>query len=110
MYDACFESAWKKWTTIGVGSVFIGLYLFFTVYFYAYAFGSPDPKGCYFVSGLDTPELTRNAVVQAAKEANVDVKKGYPINIGHLFRVWFVWGFWGAISNILLIAAYIPMR
>ena len=79
-----------KWSSIAVTGVLIGAYLFFTIYLFIYGYGRPDPNACYFVSGLDQPEKTRDAAIEAAKAANIEVKKGYPINMGHLFRVWFI--------------------
>ena len=30
--------------------------------------------------------------------------------MGHLFRSWFVWGFWGSIFTVFILAAAIPLH
>ena len=99
-----------KWSSIAVTGVCAGVYLFFTVYLFIYGYGRPDPNACYFVSGLDQPEKTRDAAIEAAKAANIEVKKGYPINMGHLFRVWFIWGFWSQVFFISITTIYVVLR
>ncbi len=44
-----------------------------------------------------------------AKDRGVGVRAGYPVDMAHLFRAWFTWGFWGSIIQILVIAVFVPL-
>ena len=77
--------------------VFCILYLIFVIYLGVYAHANPDPAHAYYVDGLDTPGLSKEAVETMAKDRGVGVRAGYPVDMAHLFRAWFTWGFWGSI-------------
>ena len=40
----------------------------------------------------------------------VDVRPGYPINMAHLFHSWFIWGFWGSIFTVAILATTILLH
>ena len=79
------------------------LYLVFFVYLGVYGFGNPDPDHAYFIDGVGKPALTREAALALATEQSVEVRRGYPVDMGHMFRSWFLWGFWASAFNIALI-------
>lgn len=110
MWAKLMATPTKKWITIGLIGTFSILYFILTAVLYKYGFAGFDPKNCYFVSGLDVPALTREAAVTAAEAADVTVSKGYPINMGHMFRVWFKWGFWSCVVTIVISATATPMH
>ena len=62
-----------------------------------YAYGNPDPLHCYYVKGVDTTAVDKNSALILAEDRAIPVEPGYPIDIAHLFRSWFLWGFWGFI-------------
>ena len=37
------------------------------------------------------------------------VTKGYPIDMGHLFRSWYLWAFWGCIFNLIAIVTLLSL-
>ena len=75
-------------------SAIYGLYLFWIG---RYAFGFDDAKNCYFIDELDTPGTSQLDAEQKALALQIPIKPGYPINMAHIFRAWFLWGFWDAI-------------
>jgi len=74
-----------------------------------YTYGNPDPRHCYYIDGLDTTGLSKAAVVTMAEERGIQISTGYPVDVAHLFRIWFMWGFWGSILQITLLAIYLPL-
>ena len=76
---------------------FVILYTIFVVYLGIFSYGNPDPVHCHYIEGLDTPGLSRAAVTTLANERAIPIRAGYPIDVAHLFRSWFLWGFWGSI-------------
>ena len=96
-------------TSISVLSVVSVTYFVFMIYLGIYAYGNPDPASAYFVDGVDSTALTRVAIVNKAGELDIAVRAGYPINMAHLFRTWFLWGFWGSVFQISILAASIPL-
>ena len=71
------------------------------LYLFNFGFGSPDSRHCYYVDGLDTVERSKEAIIEVAEDKEVPVTKGYPIDMGHLFRSWYLWAFWGSIFNLV---------
>ena len=37
------------------------------------------------------------------------MRDGYPIDMAHLFRTWFLWGFWGSVFTVSFFVALIPL-
>lgn len=74
-----------------------------------YTFSNPDPRHCYFIKGLDTPAISKSTVLILARDREIAVPDGYPLDISHLFRAWFVWGFWGTIYQIVIFAVFLPL-
>ena len=99
------ENSWSYATAtrsaiIGYCSVFgilVILYTVLVIYLGIFSYGNPDPVHCYYIDGLDTTGLSKAAVSTLAIERNIPVRTGYPIDVAHLFRSWFLWGFWGSI-------------
>ena len=85
------------------------LYAVLVIYLAIYAFRNPDPRHCYYIPGLDSPATTKSTVLILARDKDIAVKEGYPINIAHLFRAWFVWGFWGSVYQIVIFSVFIPL-
>lgn len=84
-------------------------YAILVVYLAIYGFSNPDPRHCYFIKGLDTPALSKSTVLILARDREITVPEGYPLDISHLFRAWFVWGFWGTIYQIIILAVFLPL-
>lgn len=79
------------------------------VYLGVYGYANPDPEHVFFVDGVETPGVTKEAVEQMAKDKSVEVKAGYPVDMAHLFRAWFIWGFWSHIVGLIIQLVFVPM-
>ena len=79
------------------------------VYFGIYSYINPDPAHCYYIEGLDTTGMSKAAVISRANELDVTIQPGYPVDVAHLFRVWFMWGFWGSIFQLSIITMFLPL-
>ena len=95
--------------SITVVSVITILYAIFVVYLGVFAHGNPDPPHCYFIDGLTTTGLTKAAVSTLATERGIPIRAGYPLDIAHLFRAWFIWGFWTSLIQISIVAVFVPV-
>lgn len=98
------------WIAVSVAGSYALLYSIFTIYMAVYGYGGPDPKNCFYVDGVDSTAITREAAIGTATAAGVQVKAGYPINMAHLFRGWFLWGFWTSLYTIAVLGAVIPLH
>ena len=96
-------------TSITIVSLLTIAYGIFVVYLGVFAHGNPDPPHCYFIDGLETTGLTRATVTTLAFERGIPVRSGYPLDIAHLFRAWFIWGFWTSLIQILIVAVFVPV-
>ena len=110
MMDKCCVDNKTKYIAMGVAGTVGLVYGIWTIYQGVYGYSSSDPAHAYYIEGVDKTGITKDAVTALATEANVTVKAGYPVDMGHLFRSWFKWGFWGSFLNILLMAAFFPLR
>jgi len=88
-------------SVLGVSAILYGV---FFIYLGVYGYGNPDPEHAYFIDGVDQTALTKEAAEELASTAGVTVRAGYPIDMAHLFRTWFLWGFWGSVFMIALLA------
>ena len=79
-------------------------------YLAVYGWKNPDPANCFFIDGLDAPALTKAAVEEQARAKGLAIRPGYPIDMGHIFRSWFRWGFWGSIFTVFILGAAIPLH
>lgn len=95
--------------TIIIASFLFAFYAVFVVYLGLYAYGNPDPAHCYFIDGLDTTGTTRANAVTLAEDRGIEVKPGFPIDMAHLFRCWFIWGFWDKMFQISIFAVFLPL-
>lgn len=98
------------WIVVGSAGAFWLLYGIFTIFLAAYGYGGSDPKNCFYVDGVDSVGLTREQAIGTATAAGVQVKAGYPVNMAHLFRGWFLWGFWTSLYTIAIVGAVIPLH
>ena len=73
-------------------------YAVFVTYLGKFAFSSPDPKHCWYIDGLNTSAFSVMSAKEIALARNIPVKDGYPVDMAHIFRAWFKWGFWGSIA------------
>ena len=89
--------------------VAVVLYILLVVYLGIFGYNNPDPESCFYIDGVDTTAKTRIAAVNKAVEVEVKVRAGYPIDMAHMFRSWFIWGFWDKISQIGIIALFLPL-
>ena len=97
------------YTSIAGASTVIILYAVFMIYLGIYAYGNPDPSRSFYIDGLDTTGLTAEAVETLARSEDIKIRPGYPIDMAHLFRTWFLWGFWGCIFQVCILATVIPL-
>lgn len=120
--DASFEKNYLEWSissvkatntfmygsiaTLGVFSV---LYLVFIGYLGTYGYSNPDAKNAFYIEGLDSVAVSQQDARDQAALLNVAVRAGYPIDMGHLFRTWFLWGFWGSVFQVCILATLIPL-
>ena len=109
LYEKMHDSSLSKLTGYAGICLCSFLYLLFMIYLGHYGFGSPDPRHCYFIDGLETVERTRDAIVKEAEDKEVSIGKGYPIDMGHLFRSWYLWAFWGCIFNLVAIGTLLSL-
>lgn len=75
-----------------------------TAYLGIYSFSNPDPKDCWVVRDLDVAATSKTEVEALAAEYNVKVTYDYPVEMGGVFRVWFLWGFYAKIILLGLLA------
>ena len=99
----------RKVVTFTSLAVLFTVYAVFVVYLGLFAYGNPDPNHCFYVDGLDTPAKSKQSVMILAGDRDIRVKTGYPIDMAHIFRTWFLWGFWDKIFQISIIAIFLPM-
>lgn len=100
----------NKWIAISVGGTYALLYGIFMICLVVYGNGNPDPNNCFYVDGVDQTATTRDAAIGVATAAGVEVKAGYPIDMAHLFRGWFRWGFWTSMYTLAVLGAVIPLH
>ena len=60
---------------------------------FIFGFLNPDPKNCYYYPGVDIPERDPLVLKTTALEMNLKLLNGYPVNMAHVYRLWFQWGF-----------------
>ena len=96
-------------TLVACVGIVVILYAMLVVYLGVFGYANPDPMNCYYVEGIETPTTTKAAAEAAAKEKGIEVKHGYPIDMGHLFRSWFLWGFWTHIIGLIIQLVFVPM-
>jgi len=89
--------------------VVVLLYSFLIVYLGVYGYANPDPENCFYVDGVDTPGLTAESTEALATEKGIAIRAGYPVNMAHLFRSWFLWGFWSHIVGLVVQLVFLPM-
>ena len=84
-------------------------YLVLMIYLGIYAYGNPDPKTAFYIDGVDAVSLNKEAISASATKYGVTVRPGYPIDMAVLFRSWFLWGFWGCVVQVCILATAIPL-
>ena len=99
----------RKVVTFTSLAVFVAIYAVYVIYTGLYAYGNPDPLHCYYIDELDTPGKTKANVSAIANDRDITIKAGYPVDMAHLFRTWFLWGFWDKIFQITIIVVFVPM-
>ena len=80
------------------------IYAVYVIYIGLNAYSEKDPDHCFYIDGVETPGTTSQNVRQSAEELGIAVKAGYPIDMAHIFHVWFLWGFWDKIFQLSFIA------
>ena len=95
--------------SISILSITVIIYAVVMIYFGVYAYGNPDPAECFFIDGVESTRRSRQAITDQAERLSVEVRPGYPINMATLFRSWFMWGFWGSVFQVALVATLIPL-
>ena len=115
----CTEAKWVrdsykrmmdcKLVTVTSLCLFCAIYGLYLYEIGKYAFGFHDPKNCYYIDGVDTPGTSRLDAEQKAMELQIAVKPGYPIDMAHLFRAWYIWGFWDKVFQLTIIAVFFPL-
>mmetsp|Transcript_19451 Transcript_19451/g.26311 ORF Transcript_19451/g.26311 Transcript_19451/m.26311 type:complete len:163 (+) Transcript_19451:18-506(+) len=70
--------------------------------FAVYGFVSPDPRDCFAFPGVNEPSRDVFALKKLAYDAGLKDQKGYPLNMGRVFRIWFQWGFFTVLVTLWL--------
>ena len=70
--------------------------------FFFFGFMNPDSKDCYYYPGVKLPERDPLVLKTTALEMGLKELKGYPVNMGHVYRIWFMWGFFSMIGSLFL--------
>ena len=109
----CFSQATstttRMLTAIFVISIFVIGYFTLMICLGIYAYANPDPKTAFYIDGVDSVALSLEVITASALKFGVKVRPGYPIDMAVLFRSWFLWGFWGCVFQISILAAIIPL-
>jgi len=92
--------------TCAIISIF---YALFIIYLGIYGYGNPDPEHAFYIDGLEKPTTTKTLAESLAKDKNIEIHHGYPVDMAFLFRSWFLWGFWSHIIALVIHAIFIPM-
>ena len=58
---------------------------------------------------MDTTALSKYAAATMASDRGIKIRTGYPVDMAHMFRTWFIWGFWDKIFQITIVAVFLPM-
>ena len=85
-----------------VGTVLAITLCLLALLFGVFGFMNPDPKDCYVFPGIKEPSRDSFALKKIAFDAGLKDQKGYPLNMGHVFRIWFKWGFFTVLATLLL--------
>ena len=93
---------------VSLGALAVG-YLVLLIFLGIYGYNNADPNHAYFIPGVDQPALTRSSALSLAEGAGITVRAGYPTDFAHLFRTWFLWGFWGSLAFPAGLAIFIPL-
>ena len=56
-----------------------------------------------FIDGLNTAANTEVSAKLLAAQSDVLIKEGYPLDMAHLFRAWFKWGFWSSVAQVVVL-------
>ena len=96
-------------SAIVTAGIIVILFSMLVIYLGVYGYANPDPEHCYYVDGVDQPATTRDAAEKLANDKGVEIKHGYPVDMAHLFRSWFLWGFWSHIIFLILHLVFVPM-
>ena len=102
-------STWLLRVTIITAGAITFVYANFIVYLGVYGYLSSDSMHSYYIEGLETPWSTTEQALNFAKSMNVDVNPRYPVDMAHLFRAWFIWGFWSHIVGLIIQLVFVPM-
>ena len=90
-----------------MASISVG-YLVISVFLGIFGYANPDPDSCYYMIGLDRVSRQKDTVKYNAIAKGIAEKKGYPVNIAALFRIFFRWGFWNNLALItIILTAYL---
>lgn len=53
--------------------------------------------------GLDKVHSTEEQVKKLALEKSITIRKGYPIDMAQVYRIFFMWGFWNIFAELMII-------
>ena len=59
------------WIVVGSGGTYALLYFIFLICMAVYGYGGPDPKNCFYVDGINSVALTREAAIGSADAAGI---------------------------------------
>ena len=98
----------KNWTAGKIcmmitSLIMLTLFIVLTIYCGVYAYSNPDPANSWIVKGVDSPALTKSAIVDKATSEGVTIGEGYPIDMHKVFVAWATWGFW---QNLILLTVF----
>lgn len=96
------DSMCAKMSSITAGVIVAAGFGIVTVYLGMYTFNNPDADECWVIRDLDVTARSRTEVIDLANSLDVDIIDGYPIEMHRIFKVWFVWGFYGHAAALVL--------
>ena|ERR1719264_1303919 len=88
---------------ISIINIIVIAYIVLGVWMGVLAYSSPDPSSCYFVLGLDKVHSSAEQIKKIASDKNVTVRKGYPVDMAQVYRIFFMWGFWNICAEFIII-------
>lgn len=93
----------KQLCSLLCGITVVGIFITITVYLGIFAYNNPDPAKCWVVKDLHQCQPTKELIINKAKEFQIDITDGYPMEMHKVVVAWFVWGFFAKVAFIALI-------
>ena len=107
VYEWAQESLLQKIMFWVLCASIAAVYIFIISCLGYFGMDGPDPKSAFYIKGVNVPSLTRDGASALANERGVEIASGYPVDMGHIFRAWFLWGFWAQMLQVIFMLCHI---